>query len=84
MLLRPFVATRGLAVHVPVTVWAKTAISSLNVSVLVLNNLVLVLGDWEARVLHGVVNWKWLPVAVVSSPSALVSLLTGWWWWRGR
>jgi hypothetical protein len=79
VLLRPLILTVGLAVHIPVTMWTETAVSALNVAVLVLHNLVLVLGDWVLRVEDWVVNWQRFPVAVVGTPCGLVGFHTGWW-----
>jgi len=82
MSLRPLATCRWLAVPVPVTLWAITAISGLDVAVLVLDNLVLVLSDCVPGVEDRIVNGLWIPVAVVGSPLGLISLFLGWHWLR--
>lgn len=84
--LRPLAACASfccwLAVHIPVTLWAITAISGLDVAVLVLDNLVLVLSDCVPGVEDRIVNGLWIPVAVVGSPLGLINLFLGWHWLR--
>lgn len=95
MLLWPLLSASWLAIHVPVAVWAGAAVRRLDVALFVLNDLVLVLGNWVLMTVEDwIVNGEWVPVAVVGAPLCLIALLTGrcWssissWvggWWRPR
>jgi hypothetical protein len=80
VLLRPLLTTGRLAMHVPVTMGTLATIGTFDVAILVLDHLVLSLGDWVLRVENWVVDGVWLPVAVVGSPLSCVVGETTWWW----
>ena len=83
VLLWPFFTCTRLSVHVEVLVRAITAVSSLNVALLVLHYLMLVLLEPLVGVENGVVDGQRLPVAVVGSPRRIVALEpSGWWFWE--
>lgn len=80
MLCWPFIASSWFSVHVPVTVWAIGSIGWVNLSHLMLDNLMFgILQDLVMRE-DWIIDWSWLPVSVVSAPLGLVGLSLGWWW----
>ena len=58
--------------HVPVTVWAISSISRVNVAILVLSDLMLVVDEWLAGLDDIVVDWFWRPVSVVFTIGLLI------------
>lgn len=70
-----------LSIHVPVTVWTIGSISNLNMSMFMLEDLMLVFLEPLIGVLENwIINCWWCPVGVICSPSLLIDLFSSWSW----
>lgn len=72
----PLVTAKRLTVAIPVAMWAITAIGGVNMTILLLNDLVLVVSKVFLCVEKRIVDWLWSPVSVILLPLLLISLLS--------